>query len=172
MLPKDSFPDIGKVCNATVLKTRYISISFQQINPLHYIYLPLLRPLPSRKVYQGTNRTHTQHPVLQHPSPQTLLRELNTAHTDTITSRHRHFRPSVWIPEPFLLPSPCVFRENPGVTTLTSPAPRIVRHGTRICSGFREFLLSLLRLRLPSKASGFACDFAIRECEPAGRTPG
>lgn len=62
----------------------YISVSFQQINPLHYIYLPLLCPLPSRKVYQRTNRAHTQCPVLQQPSPQTLLSELKPAHIGTI----------------------------------------------------------------------------------------
>lgn len=87
---------------------------------------------------------------------------------------YRHFSPSVWIPEPFLLPSPCAFRESPGITTLASPPAGLGRHRTSICSAFREFLLSSPcggsgSLR---QQSGFACDFAIWECEPGGRTPG
>ncbi|RLW10415.1 hypothetical protein DV515_00001972, partial [Chloebia gouldiae] len=92
-------------------------------------------------------------------------------------TRYRHpcgFRPSIHQLNPRTLPptQPCAFREDPGAATLPSPPAGTRRHRTGLCRGLGEFLLSLLRLRLPSKANGFACASAIRACEPAGRALG
>lgn len=64
------------------------------------------------------------HLVLQDPSAETLLHELDNAHRYRRLSGHRPFGPSAWITEPFVLSSPCAFREKPGTTTRASPPPR------------------------------------------------
>lgn len=145
------------------MKIKYISISFQQTNLPHYFYLPLLRPLPSGKVYQGMSRTRTQGAGSWRTHPQKL---------SFLSSRGCTSIPSpLW---PQTLQTICLnYRTLPPIQPLVPlekiqalpPAPALhhglARNRTGIRSARREFLLSLRRLRLPSKASSFACDFAI-----------
>lgn len=162
MLVKDSFPDIGKTGKALILKIRYISVSFQQINTLHYIYLPLLCPLPSGKVYQGMNRTHTRRTWSCRTHLQKLSFTSSITHIDTVISPDTDTSDHLpELPNPSSYPAPAPSEKNQALPPAPALRRGLVRNRTRICSGCREFLLSLPRLRLPSKASRFACDFAI-----------
>lgn len=100
--------------------------------------------------------------ILQDPSPETVLRELEATHinttisSDTDTSDH--------LPEllnPASYPAPVPLEKIQAFPPVPALHHGLARNRTRICSGCREFLLSLLQLYLPSKASGFMCDFAI-----------
>lgn len=148
----------------------YVSVSFQQINPLHYIYLPLLCPLPSRKVYQGTNRAHTPWLVLQHPSPQTRLSELQPAHIDTIiptdTDTSSHLS---GLQNPSSYPAPV-----PSETIRAFPPwPALqhgLRHGTRLCGGFQG--VSALPAAAPAPFDSKAAPRVTLQSENVKRSAG
>lgn len=136
----------------------YISISFQQIC-ITFIGPCCVGCHPGRFIKEQTGRTRSAWSCSTHP------RKLCLVSPRVLTS----IPPSLRIPTPqpvclnsrALPPAP----ELSEAIQASPPSPALHR-GLRKAphqhlQSFREFLRSLLRLRLPLKASGFACDCAI-----------